>query len=171
MSERKILPPEEETKLTQGRPQEKPKKAKKPRKFKVSPFNKHVSNCVHEEVVFENGLYVYKKWLFRATDYSCGSCGNTRETVFMRTAPLNIVIQSCRTCGTTTPAEPKRPNGSDQAYALETKTVTMREAKEILLRNKCKAKYLSPELKRCLQASAKPKVTLEELSGLGLEEE
>jgi len=148
-----------------------PRKQKGKRKFKVTSFNKHVSNCVHEEVVFENGLYVYKKWLFRRADYSCGSCGNTRETVFMRTSPLNIVIQSCKSCGTTTPAEPKRPNGSDQAYPLETKTITMEEAKAVLLRNKCKSKYLSPELKRVFLASAKPKVTLDELSGLGLEEE
>lgn len=147
------------------------KKSKGKRKFKVTPFNKHVSNCVHEEIVFENGQYVYRKWLFRRADYSCGSCGNTRETVFMRTSPLNLVIQSCETCGTTTPAEPKRPDGSDQAYPLEVKVVSMEEAKEVLLRNKYKTKYLSPELKRVLKTPVRPKVTLDELSGLGLAEE
>lgn len=150
---------------------EQAKPRSKKRTFKVSEFNVHVRNCVHEQVAFRNGQYFYEKWLFRKTDFSCGSCGNTRETVFMRTTPLNIVIQSCIYCGTTTPADPRKPDGTDQAYPLEVKVVSIEDAKEVLLRNKCNPKYLPPELRRVLQAPTRPKVSPDELESLGLEEE
>jgi len=143
---------------------------KKKREFKVTPQGKHVPNCVHEMVVMRNGQLIYEKWLFRKTDFPCGSCGSTETVVFMRTAPLNIVIRSCKNCGVTEQVLERNPDNNDaQAYPLETRVITTNEAKRVLLRNKCKTKFLPPELIRVLKAKPTKTLSPEELEGIELE--
>lgn len=146
------------------------KPTRRKRQFRITPQGKHVPNCVHELVIMRNGQLVYEKWLFRKTDFPCGSCGSTEPVVFMRTAPLNIVIRSCKNCGVTEQVLERNPDNNDaQAYPLETKVITVDEAKEVLLRNGCKTKFLPPELIRVLKARPRKRLSKKELEGIELE--
>lgn len=141
----------------------------KKRKFKVTPQRKHVANCVHEMVVVRNGQIIYEKWLFRKSDYPCGSCDTVENTVFMRTAPLNIVIRSCTHCGVTEAVGPRKQNGDAQAYPLETRVIDVGEARRVLKRNGQKAKYLSGPLARILKNKPQKTLTPEQLESIELE--
>lgn len=145
--------------------QTKPKK----RKFKVTPQNKHVSNCVHEMVVARNNQLIYEKWLFRKADFPCGSCNTVENTVFMRTAPLNIVIRSCKHCGVTEAVKERKQNGDAQAYPLEAKVIDIGEARRVLKRNGQKAKFLPPALARILKNKPQKTLSAQELEAIELE--
>lgn len=148
------------------------KKPKRKRVFKVTPQTKHVPNCVHEIVVARNNQLIYEKWLFRKADFPCGSCNTTENTVFMRTAPLNKVIRSCTVCGVTEAVEPRRSNGVPQARLLETKVIGAAEARQVLVRNKAKAKFFSPELARIMKEKPQRVLSPKELEDLeGIETE
>lgn len=144
---------------------EKPKK----RIFKVTSQGKHVSNCVHETVVARNGQLIYEKWLFRKADFPCGSCNTVENTVFMRTAPLNIVIRSCTHCGVTEAVNERRANGDAQAYPLEARTIDVGEARRVLKRNGQKAKFLPPALARILKNKPQKTLSQNELEAIELE--
>ena len=143
---------------------------KKKRIFKVTRQGKQVPNCVHELVVARNNQLIYEKWLFRKTDFPCGGCGSIESVVFTRTSPLNLVIRSCENCGVTEAVYERNPdNGDALAYPLETKVITIDEAKVILLRNNCKKKFLSPELIRVLKTKPRKRLPIAKLEGVELE--
>ena len=147
------------------------KKKTKPEKrtFKVTPQGIHVSNCVHEIVVVRNNQLVYEKWLFRKVDFPCGSCNTVENTVFMRTAPLNIVIRSCTHCGVTEAVNERKGNGDAQAYPLEARVIDIGEARRVLKRNGQKAKFLSGPLARILKNKPQKTISPDELESIELE--
>jgi len=147
------------------------KKKTKPEKrlFKVTPQGKHVSNCVHEIVVVRNNQLIYEKWLFRKVDFPCGSCNTVENTVFMRTAPLNIVIRSCTHCGVTEAVNERKGNGDAQAYPLEARVIDIGEARRVLKRNGQKAKFLSGPLARILKNKPQKTISPDELESIELE--
>lgn len=146
---------------------------RKKRVFKVTPLQKHVSNCVHEMIIVRDNQLIYEKWLFRKADYPCGTCKTTRNVVFMRTAPLNVVIRSCKACGVTEAVYPRNPDtGIPQAHPLEVKVISASEAREVLLRNKVNKKFLDPLLRKILKTTPEKTLSqdeLEELEGIELE--
>lgn len=145
---------------------EKEKPQSKKAGFKVTPQNKHVPNCVHEIVVSRNEQLVYEKWLFKKADFPCGSCRRTENVVFMRTAPLNIVIRSCVACGVAEAVFPRDERNDPVAYPLETRVIDAEEARKILVRNKSKTKFLTPPLHRLLKAIPRKRVSPDELKDL-----
>ena len=150
--------------MSEGIKQTKSKK----RQFKVTPQGVHVPNCVHEMVVVRNGELIYEKWLFRKVDFPCGSCNTVENTVFMRTAPLNVVIRSCTHCGVTEAVNERKGNGDAQAYPLEARVIDVGEARRVLKRNGQKAKFLSPILARILKNKPQKTLSPEELEAIEL---
>jgi len=149
--------------------EEKKKTKSEKRLFKVTPQGKHVSNCVHEIVVVRNNQLIYEKWLFRKVDFPCGSCNTVENTVFMRTAPLNIVIRSCTHCGVTEAVNERKGNGDAQAYPLEARVIDIGEARRVLKRNGQKAKFLSGPLARILKNKPQKTISPDELESIELE--
>lgn len=131
---------------------------------------KHVKNCVHEHITIRNGQIIYEKWLYAQADFACSSCKNSRDVVFMRVDPLNVVIRSCEFCGTTERVVPRHPTSNAPiAILLENYAITVDQARAFVKRNRMKIKFMLGPLGNLIKT--KPRRTTD-ISGLeGLEEE
>ena len=121
-------------------------------KYEVSPIEKHVENCIHETISVRGDNIVVETWGFYQTDFPCGGCNSHTDVLFMRCPPINNVVRTCSYCGTTEPIVPRHPiSNVPIAELLDTKVVSIEEAREFLKRNGLWLKFTTAPLKSLLE--------------------
>jgi hypothetical protein len=148
-------------------------KIKNMAKLKVTPLDSYAVNLVHEDIRAVNGHIIYQKWLFRPEDFRCGTCGRPDDVVFMRCAPINVVIASCRRCKTSQQVLAKNPSNNSEIAVACTAPIelTQDEAIEFIERNKIKQQFYQPELAALLKVRERRAIDLADVDLVDVEVE
>lgn len=140
--------------------------------YKPSPIGKHVKQCVHETMTYENGKVIYKKFLFTPDNFPCGGCHSPEDVVFMRCGPINVVVRSCEYCGVTQPVSAIDEDSQTiiaQPFTQETHEMTIDEIKDFIERNEISQTFVPPAIARLIENVRKRREI--NIDDLGLEKE